>query len=66
MKVKEFRALTNKNIRIIVEKESKSKYGSVIYPDVDDSAVPAAVLEAEVKCIDRVSGCVNSTIAIKI
>lgn len=66
MKVKEFKDLTNKNIRIIVEKESNGKYNLTIYPDANDCEMPTAVLEAEVKYIDRVSGGVNPTIAIKI
>ena len=61
MKVKEFITIVNSKIRIIIETK---KHG--FYTDAANTTLPADVLEAEVKYIDRVSGSVNPTIAIKI
>ena len=61
MKVKDFIKIVNSKIRIIIETK---KHG--FYTDAANMTLPAAVLEAEVKYIDRVSGFADSTIAIKI
>ncbi len=62
MKVKDFITIVNSKIRIIIEPTKKHGF----YTDAANTKLPADVLEAEVKCIDRVSECTDSAIVIKI